>query len=287
VSAAVAKKNIAVIGLGLMGVGIARNYLKHGYAVYVWNRSKDKVEALVNAGALATDSPKEAVSKADIVFEVTATDESSKSVWQGESGILAGSKKGVVLISSGTFSVAWTDELAKLCFDKGFTYFDIPLTGGRPAAENGQLILLVGGDESKLDLLRPDLEAISSKIIYFGKAGSGARYKLALNALQAMHRVGLSETLKLAQKSGLDLKRVGDALAEYPGGVVTARAWNFYQNPPSETNFAIKWIAKDLDYAREMAAGLKLSMLDDALETYARAQEGGLGDGDWSEVMRL
>ncbi len=281
------QKKIGVVGLGIMGAGMARNYLKHGYSVYVWNRSQDKVEALVSDGAIACPSPRDASEQADIVFEVTASDESSRSVWLGEQGILAGAKAGSTLISSGTLSVNWTDELATLCADKGFTYFDIPLTGGRRGAEEGKLFLLIGGDEAKLETLKPDLAAISTSITYFGKAGSGARYKLILNALQAVHIIGLGEALKLARKSGLDERVVGDALAEYPGGVITARTWSLHKSPSAQTNFAVKWLAKDLNYANDMAGELDLPLLHDVLAKYKEAVERGLGDADYGEAMKV
>src|SRR3989338_9242957 len=130
-------KKIAVIGTGIMGHGMAANFLKHGFEVTVWNRDKKKLKFLIQKGAIAADTPREAAAKADIVFEVTANDESSRSVWLGDDGILSGAHKNITLIVSCTFSVSWIEELARVCADRKITFFDMPLTGGRGGAEAG------------------------------------------------------------------------------------------------------------------------------------------------------
>ncbi len=246
-------KTIAVIGTGIMGAGIASNYLKHGYPVIVWNRTADRLKPLLEQGARAASSPKEAAQEADIVFEVTADDASSRTVWTGADGILAGTKEGSVLIASGTFSLGWIDELAKLCTTSDKTFFDMPLTGSRAGAEGGTLVLLVGGDAEHLETIKPDLAAISSQVLYFGNVGAGTKYKLLLNMLQAIHMIGFAEVIRLATALGLDEKIVGDALAERPGGTTTNIAWRGHQQPPDQTNFAVQWITKDLDYMKNSA----------------------------------
>lgn len=279
-------KNIAVIGTGIMGSGIAMNFLINGYKVFVWNRNKEKIKPLIQKGAIEAASPLEAASKADIIFEVTANDESSKNVWLSPAGIFAGAKKGSILITSATLSVSWIDELGKIAKDNGFTFFDMPLTGSRAGAETGTLVLLVGGNSEELEKLKPDLKAISQQIMYFGKVGSGMRYKLILNMLQAIHWAGLSEALKVAERCGLDLKVVGDALSERPGGTATNLAWKGYQNPPEKTNFSVQWITKDLEYTRELADGLGLPLLEDTLNKFKNALTKGMGEKDWTLVLK-
>jgi len=138
-------KTIAVIGTGIMGSGIASNFLKQGFRVYVWNRDSQKLGSLIAQGAVALDTPRQGADLAEIIFEVTANDESSRSVWTSEDGILSGAKADSILISCATISVEWVDELSKLCRDKNYTFFDMPMTGGRVGAESGNLVLLVGG----------------------------------------------------------------------------------------------------------------------------------------------
>jgi 3-hydroxyisobutyrate dehydrogenase len=280
-------KKIAVIGTGIMGNGIVTNYLKNGYQVYVWNRTKDKLAALISAGAIAVNSPKEAAEKAKIILEVTANDASSREVWFGAAGILAAATPAKVLITNATLSVSWVDELAAECHKRGFTFFDMPMTGGRVGAENGKLILLVGGDENKLKELGFDLKAISAEIVYFGKAGSGMRYKLILNMLQAIHMTGLGEALKLAASLGLDLKKVGNALSERPGGTTTNVAWRDYQTEPDPINFSVEWITKDLTYTKQAANNSAMPLLDVTLHKFNAAMEQGMGQKDWTSVNKM
>lgn len=280
-------KGVAVIGLGTMGHGIADNFLKNGYKVFVWNRSKEKADDLVKRGATLTTSPKEATEKADLVFEVTANNESSREVWTGDEGILKSTDTTKSLITCATLSVKWMDELAKICQDKGYSFFDMPMTGGRIGAETGELILLVGGHKDKLDSISDDLKAISKEVKYFGPAGSGMRYKLVLNMLQAIHIAGLGEALKLANTAGLNEQLAGDALADRPGGITTGLAWRDYQTEPDPINFSVEWIEKDLKYAKEMAAGADLPLLDQALSQYEEAIKKGFAQSDWTKINKL
>lgn len=269
-----------------MGHGMAANFLKHGYGVVVWNRDRKKLKFLIQKGAVDADTPREAAAKADIVFEVTADDESSRTVWFGPDGILSGARKDSMLISSATLSVSWVEKLAHECATQKLAFFDMPLTGGRGGAETGKLVLLVGGDKRKLETLKPVLSAISEKILYFGKAGSGAKFKLLLNMLQAIHVVAFGEVIKIAKDSGLNLKAVGDALAERPGGIPTAAAWRSYDKVPKPINFSVRWIAKDLSYAKAFSGGLPAPLLDEVLKKYRKAIDEGMGEDDWTIINR-
>jgi len=280
-------RKIGVIGTGIMGAGIAANYLKAGDEVFVWNRNPEKLKPLIDSGATAMPTSKEVAERSEFVFEVTATDESSRSIWLGKDGIFEGASSRSVLISCGTLSVGWVEELAASARQKGVTYFDMPLTGSRAGAEGGALVMLVGGDEQKLNEIRKDLEPISQEVIYFGGAGAGTRYKLLLNALQAVHVLALGEVLKIAESKGMDVEKVGAALAERPGGTATKLAWRDYRKTPDAVNFSIQWIAKDLMYAKRFADGAKTPLIDDALAKLQEAIAKGLGEEDWTRANKL
>lgn len=278
-------KKIAVVGTGIMGSGIATNYLKAGYEVAIWNRSADKTAELRTAGAKQVDSPKAATEQADIIFEVTANDASSQAVWEGKQGILAGANSSKTLIASSTLSIDWISSLIEQT--KTYSFFDMPLTGGRVAAEGGTLTLLVGGNDAALEKLKPELAAISSKVLYFGPAGSGMKYKLVLNSLQAAHIAAFGEAMKLAQSQGLDPAKVGPALCERPGGALTNIAWQAYQESgPMPLTFSVDWITKDLGYARAMSHQAVLPILDDVLQVYQTTQAAGHGAEDWTAILK-
>lgn len=270
-----------------MGAGMAANFLKNNYKVFVWNRSPEKLKPLVNAGATEAASPKTATEQADIIFEVTANDNSSRAVWLGEEGILAGANKNKVLIASGTFTVPWVDELAKKCLDAKLTFFDMPVTGSRAGAEGGQLVLLAGGEKKKLDEIQDELKAISKSVLYFGTAGQGARYKLINNVLSGIHVAAFGEAVKMAEQAGMDVQAVGSALAEIFGGPTASRAWAGYQKSAKPINFAAEWMAKDLSYAKQFAGGLPTPILDEALKKYEKMVKESQGQEDWTAVTRL
>jgi 3-hydroxyisobutyrate dehydrogenase-like beta-hydroxyacid dehydrogenase len=225
-----------------------------------------------------------AATEAAVVFEATADDESSRSVWLGDDGIVAGSRDGSTLISSATLSPAWVAELAAVCAAAGRAFLDIPVTGGRAGAESGALVLLAGGERERLDALAGVLDAVSSTVRYFGPVGSGTRFKLVLNALQAIHIVGFGEAMSLARAVGLDPDDVGEALVERLGGPVTTMAWAAVRELPPRANFALAWAHKDLRYAAAMAADVEAPMLAAALARLAEAEAAGFGDQDWTVV---
>lgn len=264
---------------------MASNFLKKGYEVYLWNRNPEKLKDLLAAGGKKTDTPKEAAQKADIIFEVTSNDESSRAVWLGSDGVLAGANKNKILIVSASLSTAWVDELNETCIKNNLVFFDIPLTGGRAGAESGKLILLAGGDKNKLEEIRPELEAISEKIYYFGPVGSGARFKLLLNMVQGIHLAVFGDTMKLAKKLGMDMRAVGQTLADRMGGT-TAMGWKDYEKDTKDVNFSAENIDKDLRYMKKLAAGENLPILDETLRKFDEAVKNGHGSEDWTVINK-
>lgn len=278
---------VGIVGLGIMGNGIANNFLKKGYSVFVWNRTSSVADDLVSLGAVRCASPAEVASNADIIFEVTANDESSRSVWLGNKGILAGADRKKVVIECATVSIGWVDELINVCNQKKVTFLDMAMTGGRKGAESGTLTLLVGGNKATFDTLKPLLSAIASKLVYFGKQGQGMRYKLILNFLQAVHIIGYGQAMKIAKANDMDIKKVSTALVEKPGGIVTAVAERTYFKDPNPITFSIDWILKDLMYAKKFAKGVDVSLLDDVLTKYKKAADSGFNNRDWASINTL
>ncbi len=174
--------SIAFLGVGTMGAGMAGRLLDAGFTVAVWNRHRDRTNALVARGARAADSPKAAASGADLVISMVADDAASRTVWLGPDGALAGAARGTVVIESSTLSPAWIGELAGHAAKAGCELLDAPVTGSRAHAASGELLFLVGGADATLERARPVLAAMGSRgIIHLGPTGSGARMKLINN----------------------------------------------------------------------------------------------------------
>ena len=275
---------VAVIGTGVIGGGIAVNLLRNGFDVTVWNRTPERAAHVVTAGASPAITPAAAAADASVVFEVTADDASSRSVWLGDDGILAGAASSATLITSATLSPDWVAELSDACRAAGRTFLDIPVTGGRAGAEGGSLILLAGGDADALAAIGDVVAAISTRLFHFGPVGTGTRFKLVLNALQAIHILGFGEAMAMARAAGLDADDVGPALVERLGGPVTQMSWAADQAPPERTNFALSLALKDLRYAADMAGDVDSPLLDAAVTRLADAADAGLGDRDWTVV---
>lgn len=286
-------KQIGIVGAGIMASGMAQNFMKHGYTVHVWNRTKEHVQPVLDAGAQWAASPKAVVEVVDICIECVSDDEASRHVWTDpETGILAGASQGKVYIASSSLSLAWTDELAQLCKDQGLDFLDMPLTGSRMGAEGGTLKLLIGGDETVLEGIREELGAISDKIYYFGPAGSGMRFKLVLNTLIGIHTNAAAQAAEMARKAGLDVAAVHRALFDAPMGPASPTTDMLFKNmdmPAEQVNFAVNWIEKDLRYAQAMAQeyGVDFDLLNDTQADFARAKAAGYADQDQTKIINL
>ena len=278
---------IGIVGVGIMSSGMSEQYLKAGYEVIIWNRTKHKTKYLESLGARVADSPRDVAKTSDIVFEVTANDESSQDVWLGDSGILAGAKPETILITSATLSIDWVDQLCKICHDKKFSFFDMPLTGGRLAAESGNLTIIAGGDVDLLKSIKPHLDIISKEVISFGSVGSAMRYKLVLNVAQATQIVAFGESMRLAKSQGLDTSVVGSALLNRPGGTSFTLANAAYAKKDIPLTFSIDWMSKDLEYARRMAPDIKLPIFVEVLKEFKYAQSMGYGKSDWASINNI
>lgn len=281
------KFKVGIVGLGIMGRGMADNFLKKGYKVYVWNRTKSVLTPFTKKGAVVCKTPAEVAKLADIVFEVTANDESSKSVWLGKNGVFSGTHSKSILIVSATLSASWTDKLIAECKKRKLDFLDIPLTGGRIGAETGKLTLLCGGDVKILNKIKPTLRAVAKNIYHFGPAGHGMRYKLILNFLQGLHIVGFGQAMKIAKENKMDLKKVAEALADRPGGAITSIAKDAYFKDPDPVTFSIEWIAKDLKYAKKLAGKLDVDLLDKVISKYKKAIKSGYSQKDWASINKL
>ncbi|MEJ0035565.1 MAG: NAD(P)-dependent oxidoreductase [Gammaproteobacteria bacterium] len=206
--------DIAFIGLGRMGAGMAARLLASGYAVTVYNRTPEKADSLVHAGARVARTPQEACNGAEAIVSMTADDEASRAVWLGASGILtADAAPDAFAVECSTLSHDWVLELSVAASNRGLRYIDAPVTGLPEAAAAGALTLLVGAAAADLEACRPLLEALSQRIIHFGPVGTGTAYKLIVNLLGAVQIASAAESMAIAERAGLDLAVVADAIA--------------------------------------------------------------------------
>jgi 3-hydroxyisobutyrate dehydrogenase len=281
-------QRVAILGLGTMGIGMAKNLLKAGFAVSAYNRTRAKGDPLATEGARIADTPSDAAHDADVILSMLSDDHASREIWTGMNGALSCAKPGTVLVESSTVTPGWIAELAGLAAGHDLDLLDAPVTGSRVQAEGGQLTFLVGGNPGVVDRVRPVLEAMSKDILLLGPIGSGARMKLINNFLCGVQVASLAEGLAWIERSGLDREQALKVLKNgAPGspliGAISARM----VDATYEVNFLLSLMRKDLHYADADAAtlGLELRTARTAESLFTEAADAGYADKDMSAVI--
>jgi 3-hydroxyisobutyrate dehydrogenase len=263
-----------------MGLGMANRLLGAGHDLRVYNRTGSKAAALERSGAKVCRTPREACTEAAAVFSMTADDNSSRAVWSGLDGVLAAQLAPRALaIECSTLSYNWVMELAAQARARNLRYVDSPVTGLPDAAAVGELTLLVGADAADLESARPLLNAISNRILHFGAVGAGTAYKLIVNLMGAVQIASLAEGMALAERIGLDLDAVANAIstgqAASPQVVRNARR---IAADDHDRNIVFTPVLrlKDTDYALKLAQGIGM-----------RAPFGQIAAGQLQQLIEL
>ncbi|MDF7811587.1 NAD(P)-dependent oxidoreductase [Hymenobacter sp. YC55] len=272
------------IGLGNMGNPMSRRLIEAGYPVAVYNRSKDKEEALRASGATTADSPAALVQQADVVFLMVSDDQAVRDLFTGPQGLLEAQASGKLLVNMSTVSPGISEEMAKLSQEKGHTYLDAPVSGSVKQAETGQLVVMVGGDEPAFQQAQPLFEHLGKLALLLGPIGSGNRAKLAINTLLGFYTQGLAETLLFAQQHGLKLEDMQTIIANGAmGNVYSKIKGEAIMGENFQAAFALKHLAKDLRLAK--AEGLNTPLGAVVHDTFQQA-EPALGDEDVIAIIK-
>jgi 3-hydroxyisobutyrate dehydrogenase len=247
-----AKQRIGWIGSGNMGTPMARNLLKAGFPVTIYNRTASRAEPLVADGAVLVSSPGELWGKADVVITMVADDAALQAVYKHEGGLLENAPAGKVVIDMSTVSPVTTRELAGLLAEKGVQYLDAPVSGSVKPAEQGQLVFMVGGKRPVYESVLPVLETLGKASFLLGEQGAGHTAKLAINLLLAFNIQGLAESVLFARENGIDPKDMLTVINESAlgNGITRLKAANIESNQ-FQAAFALKHLAKDLRLASE------------------------------------
>lgn len=240
-----------------MGSGMAGRLIAAGHAVTVYNRTAQHAAPFAAQGARIADSPRSAAERADVIIAMTANDESSRAMWLGEQGALAADNlPDALAIECSTLSHDWVLELAGCVRARGFRYVDAPVTGLPDAAAAGTLTLLVGAESADLDAARPVFASLATRVLHFGAIGQGTAYKLMINLIGAVQIASAAEGMVLAERAGLDLKLVADAVAtgQAASPQVVRNVRRFVTGDHgAPVNFTPALRLKDIDYALRLA----------------------------------
>ena len=219
-------QRIGYIGLGLMGKPIARNLMKAGFPLTVHNRSRAAVDELVREGAQQAHSPREVAEASDVVFTNLPDSPDVESVVLGPEGIVEGVRPGMIFIDNSTIKPETARVIADALAGVGVAALDAPVSGGDVGAKAGTLAIMVGGPEEAFDAVLPIFQAMGKTITYVGESGAGQVAKACNQIMVAAQMVAMGELLLLAQKTGVDPRRVVDAIR---GGA--AQCWTLDVKP--------------------------------------------------------
>ena len=274
---------VSFLGLGVMGYPMAGYLARAGHDVTVYNRTVSKAERWVaEHGGSAAPTPAAAAEGRDFVLCCVGNDDDLRSVTLGADGAFAAMQPGAVFVDHTTTSAIVARELAAVADREGFAFIDAPVSGGQAGAENGQLTVMIGGDEAAVAKSDPLIDCYARMQARLGGPGSGQQAKMVNQICIAGIVQGLSEALHFAGKSGLDPKAVVEVISKG-----AAQSWQMDNRAETmvdgvfDYGFAVDWMRKDLGYvlaeARENGARLPLTALVD--QFYAEVQ--ALGGGRW------
>ena len=248
-------ENIGFVGLGMMGLPMARNLVEDGYSVNVFDLNEATVNSAKEFGASSSDSAADTASLSDIVITMVPDSEHVEAVIAGANGILEGLKPGSVVVDMSTIDPETGKKMAKLIEAKGSNFIDAPVTGGVGGAEAGTLSILVGGNAEVFERALPVLNVLGGDVSHMGPVGSGHTTKSANQLIGVATLAGISEAFVLAKKSGLDMQTFFDAVKNGAG-----RSWALETLGPKildgdfAPGFMVKHMQKDLRLAGQLAA---------------------------------
>jgi 3-hydroxyisobutyrate dehydrogenase len=281
---------VAFIGLGVMGYPMARHLAqKGGHDLTVYNRTAEKAEKWVaEHGGRSASTPREAAAGAEFVFSCVGNDDDLRAVALGEAGALAGMRRGSTYIDNTTASAAVARELAAAAAERGVGFLDAPVSGGQAGAENGQLTVMVGGEQAAFDKAKPVIDAYAKMVGLMGPVGAGQLTKMVNQICIAGLVQGLSEGIHFAKRAGLDVEKVIGVISK---GAAQSwqmeNRWKTMNEGKFDFGFAIEWMRKDLSIclatARQNGAQLPVTALVD--QFYAEVQTMGGRRWDTSSLI--
>jgi 3-hydroxyisobutyrate dehydrogenase len=245
---------IGFVGLGIMGKPMARNLLKAGYHLTVWNRSQPGIEELVGDGASPASSPEDVAHQSDVIITMVTDSPDVEKVALGPKGIIEGGRPGLVHIDMSTISPAVTRAIASRLAEKGIEMLDAPVSGGDTGAQAGTLSIMVGGKEETFQRCRPIFEVLGRTIVHCGPNGAGQTVKLCNQIVVALNNLAMCEALVFATKAGVDTRRMLEAV-----GAGAASSWALLNLAPRvlardfRPGFKVAHQQKDLRLALETA----------------------------------
>jgi len=269
-----------------MGLPMAGNVLDAGFPLTVFNRTPDRCDPLVEAGATLAATPAELAGASDVVITMVADGDAVRALLDGPDGLLAGAGPDLVLSEMSTIGPLAAREIAAHCAEHGVAMIDAPVSGSIAVATAGQLTILAGGEEAALERARPVLDAMSKAVLHLGPSGAGAAIKLSINLIIAATVQSVSEALVVAEASGIEREAAYDAIASSVVGSTyldyKRDAWLDPDGTP--TAFTLDLMLKDLGLALDLGAATGVPLLATSAAVNGTTLAIGLEGGDGDQV---
>jgi len=283
------KKPIGFIGLGNMGMGMAKNILQAGFPLVAYDLQKEPLEKIKALGAEIGQNPKEIAERARITFIVVLNYMQVEQVVFSDMGLREGVTSGDVLVVMSTIAPTEVRSLARTLEEQGVKVLDAPISGGKEGAEAGTLTIMVGGEKAEFERCRNIFEAMGKNIYYLGALGSGVSLKLVNNLLVAVNGLAVAEAMVLGVKAGLDPEMILKAIPQSAGD-----SWMFRNRAYRmvERDFACRGeldiLLKDLTFIMDMGRSLKIPLVLSAVakEIFQMANCLGYGKEDDAAVVK-
>jgi len=279
---------IGIIGTGMLGEAVGLHLLDSKYEVIVNNRTKDKVENLVNHGAISADTPKDVANKSDIIITVVRDANAVNDIAFGSNGIIHGVHDGLVVSDMSTINPKSARKISEKFSNYGISFLEIPVMGGPNVAIDGKLVMMVSGNEKTYEKFSGVFDTIAEKTFFLGESGTAHSIKLAMNLQIAMLALSLSEGITLTRKAGFDpeifLKILNSTY--FKTGMSEKKAYKMIKDN-FEPTFTLQNLKKDLDTINETAKSFNAELLMSkmASKVYQNAMDAGFSDIDYTGIL--
>lgn len=281
--------SVGFIGLGIMGKPMSLNLINAGNSLTVFDLNEEAVNSLVEAGAVAANSPKEVAERSDVIITMLPASKHVKEVILGENGILEGAKEGSIIIDMSSITPDVSRELATEVMKKGIEMLDAPVSGGEPKAIDGTLAIMVGGKEPIFESVKSVLYGMGKEVTLVGDNGCGVTAKLANQIIVNLNIAAMSEALVLAAKAGIDIEKMYQAIR---GGLAGSAVLDAKVPMILDRNFiaggSIAINLKDITNVMETAheIGVPLPLSSQLLEIFHSLKVDGKINDDHGSIVR-
>jgi len=286
-----AKPTVGCIGAGVLGGAIIRRLIHCGYAPALWNRDRSKLSALLAAGGVEASSPEDVARKSTFVVTCVSDGAALEAVVFGEHGIAAGGAADKILVDTSTCASAHTQKMAaRLQAECGMQWLDAPISGGAPAALEGRMAIMVGGEPQTFERARPLWDALARRSTLMGPNGAGQATKMINQVLVAGGLAVLAEACAFAERAGIDAAKIPEALA---GGRADSSQLQEMFPKMVRSDFSISGRAalmlKDLELIHDLArhVGAPMPVTASVTELFRKMVADGLGERDNSELVNF